>query len=141
MEKHGGPSRQTMSNIMNDTRKVLTQRPSQEIVEKIALAFRMPVEQVLVAVAKAMGFPIEVVAADLEDASDEDLLEEIRKRMNRESSEHDTDDQDNQQPDDKSSNVVEADFATEDVEPEQKIAAYDRELGDGIGPGDLPEDS
>lgn len=58
-----------------------------------------------------------------------------------ETSEHETDDQDNQQPDDQSSIVVEADFAAEDVEPEQKIAAYEHGLGDGIGPGDLPEDS
>lgn len=39
------------------------------------------------------------------------------------------------------SNVVEGDFNTEDAVPEQKIAAYDRELGDGIQPGDLPEDA
>lgn len=45
------------------------------------------------------------------------------------------------EPDDQSSNVVEADFATEDAVPEQKIAAYEHGLGDGIGPGDLPEDS
>ncbi|NWN89223.1 MAG: hypothetical protein HLX51_11900 [Micrococcaceae bacterium] len=45
------------------------------------------------------------------------------------------------QQDDEPSNVVEADFAAEDVVPEQKIAAYDRDFGDGIGPGDLPEDS
>lgn len=42
---------------------------------------------------------------------------------------------------DRSGIVVEADFATEDAVPEQKIAAYEHGLGDGIGPGDLPEDS
>lgn len=38
------------------------------------------------------------------------------------------------------SNVVEADFAAEDAVPEQKIAAYDRDFGDNIGPGDLPDE-
>lgn len=45
-----------------------------------------------------------------------------------------------QEPTPESSNVVEADFPQEDAVSEQKIAAYDRELGDGIGPDDLPED-
>ena len=46
-----------------------------------------------------------------------------------------------EQQDDGSSAVVKGDFSAEDSGAEQKIAAYDRELGDNIQPGQLPEDS
>lgn len=90
IENRGGPSRQLISKILNSKREVLDQRPKQETVEGLAKVFGISADVVLAHIAKAMGFPLSLEKADLHNASDDDLLEEIRKRMNRESSEHDT---------------------------------------------------
>jgi len=97
VEKHGGPSRQVMSNILNDKRQVLEYRPKQETIEGIAKAFSVPVDTVLAHVAKAMGFPVTITAASLDDVSDDDLLDQVRKRMQRGAS-HD-DDKSTSEPD------------------------------------------
>jgi hypothetical protein len=55
-----------------------------------------------------------------------------------ESSEHDTDTSKSDPP---NLRAVPEDHHAEDAEPEQKIAAYDRDLGDNIKPGDLPSES
>lgn len=47
---------------------------------------------------------------------------------------------DKTQPDDQSSNVVEADFAAEDAVPEQKIAVYSHDNEDNIQMDQLPDD-
>lgn len=49
--------------------------------------------------------------------------------------------QQSKQSDSPNLRAVPEDYHTEDAGPEQKIAAYDRDFGDDIGPGDLPEDS
>lgn len=137
--KHGGPSRQVIHTILNDKRDVLDQRPKQETIEGLSRAFNVPVDAVLARVAMAMGLPLTMATAELDSASDEDLLEEIRKRMQRESG-HDehTEHSPEQLPD----NVREGRFRAS--RKEQKIpdgiAAYDRELGDGFQPGTIPED-
>lgn len=119
VEKHGGPTRQVMSNILNDKRKVLVQRPKQETIEGLATAFRVPVETVLAHVARAMGFPVTIAEANLDDVSDDDLLDQIRKRMIRESSEHETD-KTPEQSDPPSLRSVSQDYHAEDPELEQK---------------------
>lgn len=117
VEKHGGPSRQVMSNILNDTRQVLEYRPKQETIEGIAKAFSVPVDTVLAHVAKAMGFPVTITAASLDDVSDDDLLDQIRKRMKREGSEHDSESTD---PNSNVSRLHGQDDHTEGSESEQK---------------------
>jgi len=137
IEKHGGPSRQVVSSILNDKRQVLVQRPKQETIEGLATAFRIPTDTVLGHVAKAMGFPVEITAASLDDVADEDLLDQIRKRMKRESSEHDTDPDKPNAP--RTLHAVE-DYHSEDAVSEQKIASYRQGLGD-IGPDELSHDT
>lgn len=83
IEHNGGPSRQVVSKILRDNREVLDQRPSQETIDGLARAFGISVDVVLAHVAQAMGFPVKIEAADLDAVSNEDLLEQIRKRMRR----------------------------------------------------------
>lgn len=140
---NGGPSRQVMSNILNDDRDMLVQRPKQETIEALSRAFGVRVEVILGHVAKAMGLPVNVEAQSLDDISDDDLLDQVRKRMQRGSSQHA---EDNTPESDKTESTplravddARVDHA-EDAGSEQKIAAYDRELGDGIQPGQLPDE-
>lgn len=91
IEKHGGPSRQVVSTILNDKRQVLDHRPKQETLEGLAKAFNVRIEVVLAHVARAMGFPVSIEAVGLDEATDEDLLHQIRKRMNREGKNNDSD--------------------------------------------------
>ncbi|XKH58511.1 hypothetical protein LG293_17975 (plasmid) [Citricoccus nitrophenolicus] len=79
--KHGGPSRQLISKILSDTRPLLDRRPDQATLEKLATAFGVEVEEVLEAVAKAMGLPASTVKVGLASMSDGELLAELRRRM------------------------------------------------------------
>src|SRR5690625_1832768 len=141
---NGGPSRQVMSNILNDDRDMLVQRPKQETIEALSRAFGIRVEVILGHVAKAMGLPVNVEALSLDEISDDDLLDQVRKRMQRGSSQH-AEDSTRDPPPNEPTPLRPADDSdvdhAEDSGAEQKIAAYDRELGDDIKPGQLPEDS
>ena len=81
VERAGGPSRQVLSKLLNDNRDSLDRRPDNATVTALAKAFRIDVEHVLASVARAMGLPTSVTIAGLEAASNEELLGEIRRRM------------------------------------------------------------
>src|SRR5690625_2082553 len=118
VERNGGPTRQVINSILKDDRPELVSRPKQETVEKLAKAFDTSVDVVLAHVAMAMGLPVTIEAASLENVSDDDLLDQIRKRMQRGSSQH----ADDTQPD-VESNVTEfkrPDGYAEDAGSEQK---------------------
>lgn len=135
--KHGGPSRQVIHTILNDKRDVLDQRPKQETIEGLSRAFNVPVDAVLARVAMAMGLPLTMATAELDSASDEDLLEEIRKRMQRESG-HD-EQRDDPTPPTPLFPVEDADG--QDAREEQKIErAAHTNLDPGVGPEDAPNE-
>lgn len=118
VEKHGGPTRQVVHKILTDQRKVLDYRPKQDTVEKLATAFGVSVDVVLAHVAMAMELPVSIEMASLDDVSDGDLLDQIRKRMQRGSSQHADDNTTSTDPVDL--RPVGEDPDTEDVGSEQK---------------------
>ena len=90
VERAGGPSRQVLSKLLNDNRDSLDRRPDSATVQSLAKAFGIPVEKVLASVVEAMGLPTSVTVAGLETASNEELLDEIRRRMERTHDKHAT---------------------------------------------------
>lgn len=126
VERNGGPSRQVVNSILKDDRPELVSRPKQETVEKLAVAFDTSVDVVLAHVAMAMGLPVTIEAASLENVSDDDLLDQIRKRMQRGSSQH----ADNTQPDSDPPQLrsVSEDSDAKDAGAEQKTLPVDPEL-------------
>ena len=90
VERAGGPSRQVLSKLLNDNRDSLDRRPDSATVQSLAKAFGIPVEKVLASVAEAMGLPTTVTVAGLETATNQELLDEIRRRMERTHDKHAT---------------------------------------------------
>lgn len=131
---NGGPSRQVMSNILNDNREILVQRPRQETIEALSRAFGIRVEVILAHVAKAMGLPVHVEAQHLDDVSDDDLLDQIRKRMQRGSSQHAEDNEEDpnasttpEQAPPTNLRSISSDYHAEDSKLEQKTELPDLE--------------
>ncbi|TFH97824.1 helix-turn-helix domain-containing protein, partial [Micrococcus lylae] len=63
----GGPSNQLISRLMQDDRDILDRRPDAETIRRYAVALRVREEDVLAAVAEAMGLPLTITTARLED--------------------------------------------------------------------------
>lgn len=81
VERAGGPSRQVISKVLTDPRPTLDRRPDQATVEAFAKGLDVRPEAVLAAVAEAMGLPVHVSVAGLQEATDDQLLAEVRRRM------------------------------------------------------------
>ena len=78
---YAGLNRQTVYDLVQDTRDVLPRVPSDKTVNGLAKAFGVGREVILAHVAQAMGLPTSVTRADAAELSDVDLLDEVRKRM------------------------------------------------------------
>jgi|GEM_PF-5545197 len=79
--RRAGLSRQTLSKILNDDRELLTQRPDLETAKALASGLELRVDVVLAAVTQSMGLPVQVSVAGLQQATDDQLLAEVRRRM------------------------------------------------------------
>lgn len=79
--QYAGLNRQTVYDIVQDTRDVLPRVPSEKTISGLAKAFGVGREVILAHVAQAMGLPTTVTRADAAELSDTDLLAEVRKRM------------------------------------------------------------
>ncbi|WP_169795147.1 hypothetical protein [Micrococcus lylae] len=77
----GGPSNQLISRLMQDDRDILDRRPDAETIRRYAVALRVREEDVLAAVAEAMGLPLTITTARLEDVPADALLNELRRRL------------------------------------------------------------
>ena len=81
LAKRAGLSRQVVSSIVNDARGRLTQVPDDKTLDGLATAFRVKPEVVRAYVALAMGLPVSVERADVTAVSDNELIQEIARRL------------------------------------------------------------
>lgn len=79
--QYAGLNRQTVYDIVQDTRDALPRVPSEKTISGLSKAFGVGREVILAHVAQAMGLPTTVTRADAAELSDVDLLAEVRKRM------------------------------------------------------------
>lgn len=130
-----GLSRQTLSKLLNDDREVLTQRPDLQTAEALAEGLGLRVEVVLAAIASSMGLPVKVSVAGLQEATDDQLLAEVRRRMR---AAHDEHDDEHDHPDDRERGTAQREAG---AAPAGRGGAGGRDPGVGqkTVPG-LPED-
>ncbi|MDN5585875.1 MAG: helix-turn-helix transcriptional regulator [Brevibacterium sp.] len=79
--QHAGLNRQTVYDIVQDTRESLNRIPSEKTISGLASAFGVGREKILAAVAEAMGLPIQIVRADVSAATNDELMSELSRRL------------------------------------------------------------
>lgn len=80
--QHAGLQRQTVYDIVQDTREVLPRPPAPKTVDGLSSAFGVGREKILAAVAEAMGLPVKIVRADVSAATNDELMRELSRRLN-----------------------------------------------------------
>ncbi|MCC5781426.1 hypothetical protein CRM73_00385 [Kocuria sp. CCUG 69068] len=79
--RRSGLSKQTVYNLLNDSRARMEQTPQRKTIEGLSRALRVPELDVLTAAAAAIGVRVAPSAAPLAGATDAQLLDELRVRL------------------------------------------------------------
>lgn len=79
--QHAGLQRQTVYDIVQDTREVLPRPPAKKTIDGLSQAFGVSREKILAAVAVSMGLPVQIVRADVSTATNDELMNELSRRL------------------------------------------------------------
>lgn len=129
--RNGSPSRRVMSATLRDNRPSLNQRSDQETIQGLAKTFGADGEKMLASVAAAMRLPTTVNVVDLEAVSNEELFDEIRRRIESPQAQHN--------PKDPSTSRQQANgeyITVDDVREHVASLATDQEPGDVPAPSE-----
>ena len=81
-----GLTKQRVSQLLKDDRDQIDRIPKADTVQALAQAFDVPAASIWLAIAQALGIPLEaepVVVREIESASDEQLIRELERRLAR----------------------------------------------------------
>lgn len=83
LARHTGITKQTVSNLLRDTREFMDQTPRRPTLEGLANGLQVPLSEVLTAAAQAIGAipSADVMRSDLSQVPDEVLTHELAARL------------------------------------------------------------
>ncbi|WP_411732155.1 helix-turn-helix domain-containing protein [Paeniglutamicibacter sp.] len=83
--RHSGLSKQTVYNLINDSREYMDQTPQRKTISSLAGALGVDPLEILTISAQALGVPItlEPASASLKHASNDQILQELSVRLSR----------------------------------------------------------